>query len=40
MAVAMGADGPLSGQLVCVTTVVSVFTMFCFTFLFRALGFL
>lgn len=40
MAVAMGADGPLSGQLVCVTTVVSVFTMFCFTFLFRALGLL
>lgn len=40
MAVAMGADGPLSGQLVCVTTLVSVFTMFCFTFLFRALGLL
>ncbi len=40
MAVAMGADGPLSGQLVCVTTVVSVVTMFCFTFLFRALGLL
>lgn len=40
MAVAMGADGPLSGQLVCVTTLVSVFTMFCFTFLFRTLGLL
>lgn len=40
MAMAMGADGPLSGQLVCVTTVVSVVTMFCFTFLFRALGLL
>lgn len=40
MAVAMGADGPLAGQLVCVTTVVSVFTMFFFTMLFRSLGFL
>nr|WP_325256821.1 AEC family transporter [uncultured Oscillibacter sp.] len=40
MAVAMGADGPLAGQLVCVTTVLSVFTMFCYTFLFRSLGFL
>lgn len=40
MAVAMGADGPLAGQLVCVTTVVSVITMFCFTFLFRTLGLL
>lgn len=40
MAVAMGADGPLAGQLVCVTTVLSVFTMFCYTFLFRGLGLL
>lgn len=40
MAVAMGADGQLAGQLVCVTTLVSVVTMFCFTFLFRSLGFL
>lgn len=40
MAVAMGADGPLAGQLVCVTTVLSVFTMFCYTFLFRSLGLL
>ena len=40
MAVAMGADGPLAGQLVCTTTVTSVFTMFCFTMLFRSLGLL
>lgn len=40
MAVAMGADGPLAGQLVCATTVLSVFTMFCYTFLFRSLGLL
>lgn len=40
MAVAMGADGPLAGQLVCATTVLSVFTMFCYTFLFRSLGML
>lgn len=40
MAVAMGADGQLAGQLVCVSTVVSVFTMFCYTFLFRGLGLL
>lgn len=40
MAVAMGADGQLAGQLVCCTTVVSIFTMFCFTFFFRTLGLL
>ena len=40
MAVAMGADGQLSGQLVCVTTLVSVGTIFCLTFLFRTLGML
>ena len=40
MAVAMGADGQLVGQLVCLTTVLSVFTMFCFTFLFQSLGLL
>lgn len=40
MAVAMGADGPLAGQLVCATTGLSVFTMFCYTFLFRSLGLL
>lgn len=38
MAVAMGADGPLAGQLVCSTTVVSIFTIFCWTFLLRSLG--
>lgn len=40
MAVAMGADGQLAGQLVCTTTVTSIFTMFCFTFLFKSLGLL
>lgn len=40
MAVAMGADGPLAGQLVCTTTVTSVFTIFCFTMLFRSMGLL
>ncbi len=40
MAVAMGADGQLAGQLVCCTTVVSIFTIFCFTFLLRGLGML
>lgn len=38
LAVAMGADGPLAGQLVCATTVLSMFTMFLCTFLFRGLG--
>lgn len=38
MAVAMDADGPLAGQLVCCTTVVSIFTIFCWTFLLRTLG--
>ena len=37
MAVAMGADGQLAGQLVCCTTVVSIFTLFCLTFLFQVL---
>lgn len=40
MAVAMGADGPLAGQIVCVNTVLSLGTMFCYTFLFRSLGLL
>lgn len=40
MAVAMGADGQLAGQLVCMTTVLSIFTMFCYTFIFQSLGFL
>ena len=40
MAVAMDADGPLAGQLVCVTTLASVITMFFLVFLFRSLGML
>lgn len=38
MAVAMGADGQLSGQLVCTTTLASIFTIFCFTFILRSFG--
>lgn len=38
MAVAMGADGPLSGQLVVFTTLLSVVTMFALTFLFDSMG--
>ena len=38
MAVAMGADGQLAGQLVCVTTVLSVLTIFLWTFALRMLG--
>ena len=40
MAVAMDADGPLAGQLVCTTTLLSVVTMFLLTFLFQSLGML
>ena len=40
MAVAMGADGQLAGQLVCATTVLSVLTLFLWTFLFKMLGFM
>lgn len=40
MAVAMGADGQLSGQLVVGTTLVSIFTIFVFTFFFRSFGLL
>ncbi len=40
MAVAMGADGQLAGQLVCVTTVLSVFTIFLWTFGLHSLGFM
>lgn len=40
MAVAMGADGQLAGQLVCCTTVLSIFTLFLFTFTFRIMGLL
>ena len=38
MAVAMGADGQLAGQLVCSTTVLSVLTIFLWTLLFKNLG--
>ncbi|MBQ7560606.1 MAG: AEC family transporter [Synergistaceae bacterium] len=38
MAVAMGADGKLAGQLVCITTLLSVFTIFFWTFILRVLG--
>ena len=38
MAVAMGADGQLAGQLVCVTTILSVLTIFLWTFVLRMLG--
>lgn len=40
MAASMGADGPLAGQLVCCTTLLSVITIFCYTFLLNSLGFL
>lgn len=39
-AVAMGADGPLAGQLVYTTTLLSVFTIFLYTFLLGSLGLL
>ena len=38
MAVAMGADGQLAGQLVCTTTIISVITIFLWTFAFKSLG--
>ncbi|MBQ9629058.1 MAG: AEC family transporter, partial [Synergistaceae bacterium] len=38
MAVAMGADGQLAGQLVCTTTILSVLTIFLWTFAFKSLG--
>lgn len=40
MATAMDADGPLAGQLVCTTTLLSVLTIFLLTFLFKSLGML
>ena len=40
MAVAMDADGPLAGQLVCVTTLLSVVTMFLLVFFFQTVGML
>ena len=38
MAVAMGADGKLAGQLVCTTTILSVLTIFLWTFGLKSLG--
>ena len=38
MAVAMGADGQLAGQLVCATTILSVLTIFLWTFAFKSMG--
>ena len=38
MAVAMGADGKLAGQLVCTTTIISIFTIFLWTLLLKSLG--
>ncbi len=38
MAVAMGADGQLAGQLVCTTTILSVLTIFLWTFGLKTLG--
>ena len=38
MAVAMGADGKLAGQLVCTTTVLSIFTIFLWTMFLKGFG--
>ena len=38
MAVAMGADGQLAGQLVCTTTILSVLTIFAWTFALNSMG--
>ena len=40
MAVAMGADGDLAGQLVCITTLLSIITIFLWTFALRTMGFM
>ena len=40
MAVAMGADGQLAGQLVCSTTIISIITIFLWTFGLKSLGFM
>lgn len=40
MAVAMGADGKLAGQLVCVTTIFSILTIFLWTMFLKTLGFM
>lgn len=38
MAVAMGADGQLAGQLVCTTTILSMLTIFLWTFALKSFG--
>lgn len=38
MAVAMGADGQLAGQIVCATTILSVITIFLWTFALKSFG--
>lgn len=40
MAVAMGADGNLAGQFVCITTLLSVITIFLWTFFLGSMGFM
>ena len=40
MAQQMGADGELAGQLVALTSTVSLITIFCITFLFQSMGYL
>ena len=40
MAVAMGADGQLAGQIVCATTILSVITIFLWTFALKSFGML
>ena len=38
MAVAMGADGQLAGQLVCTTTIISILTIFLWTLILKSFG--
>jgi len=40
MAVSMDGDGPLAGQMVCLTTIVSIFSIFLFTFVLKLLALL
>jgi predicted permease len=40
LAVSMGADGPLAGQLVCTTTVLSIVTFFFYTAILSCIGLL
>ena len=40
MAQNMGSDGPLAGQLVFISTVISLGTIFCFIFFLNQLGLL